>query len=255
LRNATSCGIAIQGFSAHLPSTRRPLRPALCVLLQNLMTQIITALRRKRYSENNRIALQKGERREETMKEELSEEDLRAALREIKTYVDITEEDLRRIYEIALRHAKERVTAAVPVREVMTREAVTIGKGADVNEAARLLSEDRISGLPVVDDHRHVIGVVSEADILSMTGMKKGHTFKDVVRHLLGEPLPGRKEGALVEDIMSSPAITTTPGTDIAEVARILDDRRIKRLPVVDEEGRLVGIISRADIVRAIRKR
>jgi len=194
------------------------------------------------------------ERRVETMKEEISEEDLRAALLEIKTYVDITEEDLRRIYEIALRHAKERVAAAVPVRDVMTREVVTIGKDADINEAARLLSEDRISGLPVVDNDKHVIGVVSEADILSMTGMKKGHTFKDIVRHLLGEPLPERKEGGIVEDIMSSPAITTTPGTDIAEVARVLDDRRIKRLPVVDEQGRLVGIVSRADIVRAIRK-
>ena len=189
------------------------------------------------------------------MKEEISEEDLRAALREIKTYVDITEEDLRKIYEIALRHAKERLAAAVPVQDVMTRDVVTIGKEADINEAARLLSEDRVSGLPVVDDHRHVIGVVSEADILSMTGMKKGHTFKDVVRHLLGEPMPERKEGGIVEDIMSSPAITTTPDTDIAEVARVLDDRRIKRLPVVDEQGRLLGIVSRADIVRAIRKR
>ena len=197
----------------------------------------------------------RGERREETMKEEISEEDLRAALREIKTYVDITEEDLRKIYEIALRHAKERLAAAVPVQDVMTRDVVTIGKEADINEAARLLSEDRISGLPVVDDDSHVIGVVSEADILSMTGMKKGHTFKDIVRHLLGEPMPERKEGGIVEDIMSSPAITTTPDTDIAEVARVLDDRRIKRLPVVDEQGRLLGIVSRADIVRAIRKR
>jgi len=188
------------------------------------------------------------------MKEELSKEDLRAALREIKTYVDITEEDLRKIYEIALRHARERVAAAVPVREIMTRDVVTIGKGADINEAARLLSEDRISGLPVVDEDRHVMGVVSEADILSMTGMRKGHTFKDIVRHLLGEPLPERKEGGIVEDIMSSPAITTKPDADIAEVARVLDDRRIKRLPVVDEQGKLIGIVSRADIVRAMRK-
>lgn len=189
------------------------------------------------------------------MKEEISEEDLRAALREIKNYVDVTEEDLKTIYKIALRHAKERVAASVPVREVMTRQVVTTNRKADINEAASLLSEDRISGLPVVDDDRHVIGVVSEADILSMTGMKTGHTFKDIVRHLLGEPLPERKEGGIVEDIMSSPAITTTPDTDIAEVARVLDDRRIKRLPVVDEQGKLVGIVSRGDIVRAIRKR
>lgn len=189
---------------------------------------------------------------EERISCEISEEDLRAALREIKTYVDITEEDLKKIYAIALRNAQERLARSIPVNNVMTKNAVTVHTHADVHEAARLLSEHRISGLPVVDEEGLVVGVVTEADILSMTGMKEGHTFKDILRHLLGEPLPERRRGNTVREIMSSPAITTRPDADIRDVARILDGKRIKRLPVVDEKNRLVGVISRADIVRAM---
>ncbi len=185
---------------------------------------------------------------------QISEDDLRAALREMKTYVDITEEDLKKIYEIALRHAREGLGLRVAVSDVMTRDVVSVMKEYDIHEAARLLSENKVSGLPVVDRDDRVLGVVSEADILSTAGMREGHTFRDILRHILGEPLPGRKSGNIVGDVMSAPAITTGPDADIREVAKILDDRRIKRLPVVDGGNRLVGIISRADIVRAMKK-
>ncbi|HXX80412.1 MAG TPA: CBS domain-containing protein [Thermodesulfovibrionales bacterium] len=191
---------------------------------------------------------------EERIPCEISEDDLRAALREIKTYVDITEEDLKKIYVIALRNAQERIARSISVNKVMTKDTISIHTRADIHEAARLLSEHRISGLPVVDEEGVVLGVVTEADILSMTGIKEGHTFKDILRHLLGEPLPGRRRGNSVGEIMSSPAITTRPDADIRDVAKVLDEKRIKRLPVVDEKNRLIGVISRADIVRAMRR-
>jgi len=182
----------------------------------------------------------------------LSDEDLHAALREMKAYVDITEDDLKKIYEIALRHAQERVAFQLPVRAVMSKNVITITRDADLHEAARILSENRISGAPVVDDQGRVIGVISEADILTLAGMKREHTFKDILRNIMGEPIPARKSGNKVEDVMSFPPITAKADDDIGDVAKILDDRRIKRLPVVDDNGKLVGIIARADIVRAI---
>lgn len=185
----------------------------------------------------------------------LSEEDLRAALMEIRNYVDVTEEDLKKIYEIALRHAQERLATRVPVRNVMTTSVVTIKRDADLHEAARILSENKISGMPVVDDNNRVIGVISEADILILAGMRKEHTFRDILRNILGEPVSAKKGGNKVEDVMGFPPITSKADDDIGEVANILDDRRIKRLPVVDDEGKLIGIISRADIVRAIGKK
>jgi len=185
---------------------------------------------------------------------DISAVDLRSALKEIKAYVDITEEDLKTIYTIALRHAKVRLAEKILVADAMTRDVVAVKKYDDIQEAARLLTENRISGLPVVDAGNLVIGVVTEADILAMTGIKDGHNFRDILRHILGEPLPERKTGHLVGDIMTSPAITTRLDADIKEVAKILDEKRIKRLPVVDEKDKLLGIISRADIVRAIGK-
>ncbi len=185
---------------------------------------------------------------------ELIDQDLREALKELKTYVDITEEDLRKIYTIALNHARRRLGETVLVKDIMTKDVVKVKRDTDIQEAARRLSGLRISGMPVVDEANKVIGVISEADILSLAGVKRGHTFKDILRHVLAEPLPISKSGNTVGDIMSSPAITTGPSGDIREVAAVLDERRIKRLPVVDTEGKLVGIISREDIVRAMGK-
>ncbi len=185
----------------------------------------------------------------------LSGNDIRAALLEMKSYVDVTEEDLKKIYEIALRHAKERISMRIAVRDVMTTKVVTVKRNADLHEAARLLSENKISGMPVVDDANRVIGVISEADILVLAGMHKEHSFRDILRNILGEPVPARKSGDKVKDVMSFPPVTSKANDDVREVAAIFDERRIKRLPVVDDDGILLGIISRADIVRAIGKK
>jgi CBS domain-containing membrane protein len=184
-----------------------------------------------------------------------SEDDLRAALKEMRTYVDITEKDLKKIYEIALQHAQRRLTSQVLVKEVMSGSVISVKRDADLQEAARLLSEHRISGMPVIDESDLVIGIVSETDLLVLAGMSKGHTLKDIVRGLLGEPTPSRTGGSRVEDVMTSPPVTSKADDDIAGVAKVLDGKRIKRLPVVDAAGKLIGIISRADIVRAMSKK
>jgi CBS domain-containing membrane protein len=184
-----------------------------------------------------------------------SDDDLRAALKEMKAYMDVTEEDLKKIYEIALRHARERIISRVLVKEIMMTTVVSVKRTADLHEAARILSENRISGMPVVDDNNRVIGVISEADVLTLAGMKREHTFKDILRSILGEPAPARSGGNKVGDVMSFPPITSKVDDEVVEVAKILEERRIKRLPVVDNDGKLLGIISRADIVRAIGKK
>lgn len=191
---------------------------------------------------------------EEHNEYDISDEDLRAALREIRTYVDVTEEDLRKIYIIALRHAKQRLNSGMPVRDVMSKKVVSVREGSDIHEVSMLLSENKVSGLPVVDEENCVIGVLSEADLLHMAGIEKGHSFRDILKHILGEPYPKHRAGSIVRDIMTSPAITTAPDADIREVAAILDEKRIKRLPVVDEDNKLIGIISRGDILRALAK-
>jgi CBS domain-containing membrane protein len=182
---------------------------------------------------------------------DFNDEDLREALKDIGSYVDITEEDLKKIYLLALKHARQRIAISVSVNAVMTKEVISIDKDDDIRNAVRLLSENNVSGLPVTDREGRVVGVVSEADVLGTVGMKRDHTFRDVIRSLLGEPMPSQRAGEKVGDVMSVPPIIIRPDAELGEAAWILTEKRIKRLPVVDDENRLIGIISRADIVRA----
>ena len=138
------------------------------------------------------------------------------------------------------------------VRDVMTRDVIAVAKFESIMLVPGLLSENRISGLPVVDKEKRVIGIVTQADILSMVGMRKEHTFRDLLKHMLGDPLPERKVGDIVADIMTCPAVTIKPHASISEAAQIMDEKRIRRLAVVDDGDELVGIISRADILKAV---
>jgi CBS domain-containing protein len=138
------------------------------------------------------------------------------------------------------------------VRDVMTTDVITIGKFEKVLVVADVLAARNISGLPVVDKQGKVIGIITQADILSVVGVRKGHTFKDLLKHMLGEPFPERRMGDIVGDVMTSSVLTTSPQTNIAEVVRIMDEKKIRRLPVVDEQSKLIGIISRADILKAV---
>lgn len=185
----------------------------------------------------------------------LTDEDLHAALIEMRTYIDITEEDLRKIYEVALRHAGERLLGRISVRSIMTQPVVTISASSDLRHAAVVLTEHRISGLPVVSEEGAVVGVLSEDDILCQAGIRKESRFRDLLHRLLGEPVVKRTNCDLVGDAMSSPAITLPEAATVHDAADILHTRRIKRLPVVDDQGRLTGIITRSDIVRVLGKR
>jgi CBS domain-containing membrane protein len=183
---------------------------------------------------------------------EIIVDDLRKARRELATYIDVTEEDLMKIYDLALRYAQERRSKQIPVSEVMTKDVVSVHPDADIHEAVRLLSDKGIGGLPVVDDRNEVVGVVTEADVLCMVGVERNHGFKDLIRHILGDPCLKRPKEGTVRDFMSSPALTVRFDQDVLEAAELLEKKRIKRIPVVDEKNRLAGILTRADIVKVM---
>src|SRR5918994_5364490 len=140
------------------------------------------------------------------------------------------------------------------VRELMTRHVLTIGPEAPIKDVARILVDNGISGLPVCDIEGHVLGVVSEGDILY-----KEH---DPRESHLGGPLGWIVDGTpnyagyikaqalTARKAMTSPAITIAPYESVADAARIMSERHVNRLPVVDR-GRLVGIVTRTDLVRA----
>jgi CBS-domain-containing membrane protein len=173
----------------------------------------------------------------------IGEKDLRDAIKDLKGYVDVTEEDLKTIFFLALDYAKKRLERAVPVSQAMTRQAIAVHEDMDIAEALRILVRNRISGLPVINDEGRVVGIIT-SEFTKDRGL-----FEDLERSFLKRQ---EKKEVKVKEVMTSPPVTITPEEDIRVAARLLSEKGIKRLPVVDEKGRLVGIISRADIMRAI---
>jgi CBS-domain-containing membrane protein len=184
---------------------------------------------------------------------ELTEDDFREALSKVGTFVDVTESDLKKLYEIAVKVSKERSCHSWLAGEIMTRDVISVKGDVDLHEAGRLLIKHKISGMPVVDDENHVIGIISQADLLTMAGIPQGHVFNDVVmKYILAKPTPHHKAGHTVKDIMSTHVITVSLETTVKKIATVLDKKGITRVPVVDKENKLIGIVSRGDIVRVL---
>jgi CBS domain-containing protein len=141
----------------------------------------------------------------------------------------------------------EEVTA-MKVEDVMTRDVITVAPQSALKAAAQTLAANRISGVPVVEDGR-VLGVVSEADILEK---EAAESKPSVLGRLLRRDRAGAKKAARTAgEAMTSPAVTVPPQRDVAHAARRMVDRGINRLPVVTDDHGLVGIVTRADLVRA----
>ncbi len=135
------------------------------------------------------------------------------------------------------------------VKDIMTAQVVTVKRGASFKEMAALLRQFRVSAFPVVDDDEKVIGVVSEADLLARAEGVRGEGFPPGSGGLRGIVAPHRHSGLTAGDLMTHPAVTVRPEDPVELAARLLYTLGVKRLPVVNAGGGLVGIVSRADVL------
>lgn len=130
----------------------------------------------------------------------------------------------------------------VRIREVMTRSVITISGDTPLKEAAVVMGRNRISGLPVMDGDE-LVGIITESDFVSRLAEDGGGLL---------DALLGRKQteiGGSVAEAMTRQPLTVAPDESVSAAARIMSEHRVKRLPVVDGSGRLVGIVSRADLM------
>ncbi|MER6124152.1 CBS domain-containing protein [Streptomyces sp. NPDC001795] len=134
------------------------------------------------------------------------------------------------------------------VSDVMTHTVVAVGRDAPFKDIVRLMEQWKVSALPVLEGEGRVVGVVSEADLLP----KEEFRDSDPDRYAQLQHLSdlAKADAVTAGELMTAPAITVHPGSTLAQAARIMAQRKVKRLPVVNDEGMLEGVISRADLLK-----
>jgi len=141
-------------------------------------------------------------------------------------------------------------------RDVMISPVITIRKSATVREVARILLEKRISAVPVVDNIGKLVGMITESDLMRRAEAGTERPYSWWVHFLAGDATVAadyvKSHATRVEDVMTSDVVTATPETSLHEIASLFEEHRIKRVPIVNEDGDLVGIVSRANLIQVV---
>ena len=141
-------------------------------------------------------------------------------------------------------------------RDVMVSPVITARKSATVREVAKILLEKRISAVPVVDNVGKLVGIITEGDLMRRAEAGTEHPYSWWVHFLAGDATVAadyvKSHAAKVEDVMTSNVVTATSETPLHEVASLLEEHQIKRVPIVDKAGNLVGIVSRANLIQVV---
>ena len=171
--------------------------------------------------------------------------DIAAAIDDIDHLVDISKEDLEAIVKAASRHARERLGAGQCAADIMARDLVTLSPGTPVALAWERLAQHRLSALPVIDANRQVVGMLAITDFLK--GMPwPGSGWRALAHALL------TRQGRTVAAIMTTKVCVARADQPLGELVGVFSDGGRHSLPVVDGEGRLVGMSAQSDMVAAL---
>ena len=184
---------------------------------------------------------------------DISEKDILAAMKHIQGYIDISPGDFKEVFQVAYSHAIQRIMNSLTAADIMTSPVNTVGIEMDLRQTATFLAEKRISGAPVVDSDGRIAGVVSEKDFLSIMGVGKPESFMQIVAHCLKNKgcMTADMKNHAIRDIMTAPAITAGPQITVGAISALFIDRQINRIPIVDADGKPIGIVTRTDLVQS----
>ncbi|OZB35862.1 MAG: hypothetical protein B7X44_08330 [Halothiobacillus sp. 15-55-196] len=178
----------------------------------------------------------------------LPDEDIQAAMRAMSGYIDITTDDFREIFELAHEYAIRRLFCCMDVPHLMRRDFSALKPDQTLTEAAEQMALMHAHTLPVVDENGLVLGDVSEWNFLQGYG---ADTFFSLIFRLMAhdQRFIDYCERTLVREIMTQPAITLPEQGTFADIARAFHQVEEKRLPVVDAQNHLVGVVMRRDFL------
>jgi len=143
-----------------------------------------------------------------------------------------------------------RIAEQMKVADIMQRDVKTILQGSALTEAAKLMTNAKISGLPVLDVDDKLIGIISEADFLASLDVHGGSAIQELFDTIIRKRRARKKMGTIVDDIMTKDPICISADSSLRQALELMNKNRIKRLVITSEGGRVEGILSRADLIK-----
>jgi CBS domain-containing membrane protein len=183
----------------------------------------------------------------------VNQSDLRNALKQMNTYLDVSEADLSRVYKIAGMQAYRRKMGEITCADIMSRDLVTAEYGTELEEAWAQLRYHKIKAIPVVDRAQRVIGIITLVDFLKRANLKTYDTFQDkLMKFIKRTPGMVSDKPEVVGQIMAAPVYTAKETMHIVELVPLLSERGLHHIPVVNAERRLIGMVTQSDLIAAL---
>lgn len=183
----------------------------------------------------------------------LDHDDLHRALQELDIYLDVSEDDLNRVYRMANTNAYRRKMGEITCADIMSRDLVTAEFGTELENAWAQLRYHKVKALPVIDPARRVIGMLSLVDFLSRADLKTYDGFEDkLLKFIRRTPGLSSDKPEVAGQIMTTPVVTAEETMHIAELVPLLSNHNLHHIPIVNAERRLVGMVTQSDLIAAL---
>jgi len=185
---------------------------------------------------------------------ELTEADFLRAMKEMNTVIDVATEDLVTLYRLARTYADLRHAEGVRIADVMTRDVVTVSPECTLADAAKRFLLNHVRSMPVVEGGERLVGMLTEADLLAAIGLPCHHPACSLwhkLQRIFSHARHVHGLSARVRDAMSDHPVTVRENETLHDVIETMRKHRVKTVPVTDARGRVRGIVTRSDIVRA----
>ncbi len=180
----------------------------------------------------------------------IRQEDWEAALQAFKTWTDVSENELKALYQLAASHAHQRQFGQRLCSDIMSRALITAEFASELEEVWQQMQQENIRAVPVVDRARHVIGIVTRTDFLRHAGIENYPGLHGQLARLIRRT-PGMTSSKpeVAGQIMSAPVITAYADEPVANLIPLLSERGIHQVPILDRRNQLVGLITQSDLI------
>jgi len=183
----------------------------------------------------------------------ISRDDLEYALGEMDEFLDVSEDDLTKIFAISADHARRKRMGELLCGDIMTKEVIHASKSTDIEEIWGLMRDHRIRGLPVVDEETKVIGIVTIADFLNQAMAQSGKTLLERFQSFIKKSDdPANDKPKIASQVMTTPAISARVDQHILDLFPLFYKKGIHHLPVIDGQGNLCGMITPKNLLIAL---